>query len=157
ISSSHLSEYVAEGLESTGERLDAVGALSVIVRDTPRAVPYQNGRTLGLFFVAFIPRVVWPDKPEITMGQWMPDMYGSVGIENNTAVTALGDYYLNFGTLGVIGGMLFLGMIMRLTHECLLRDRPTPAGMLGAVVILYCLIIRFENNVATQYALAVFA
>jgi hypothetical protein len=151
-------EYFVEGLEATGARLDGLGVTSVIVRDTPSRVRFQNGRTLGLFFVAFVPRVLWPEKPEITIGQWITDSYGSgPDIASQTAPTTVGDYYLNFGTPGAIAGMLLLGMILRIIHESLLRGRPTAPGLLAAVVILYHLTLRFEGNVATQYAGMVFA
>jgi len=158
VTGSRPSEYFAQGLESTGARLDGLGVTSVIVRDTPSRVPYQDGRTLGLFFVAFVPRALWAEKPGITIGQWITDTYGSgPAIESNTAPTAIGDYYLNFGTAGVIGGMFLLGLLLRISHECLLRDQPTAPGLLTAVVILYHLTLRFEGNVAGQYAGAVFA
>jgi hypothetical protein len=146
-------EYLSEGFESTGARLDTLGVTSVIVRDTPSRVEFQNGRTLALFFVAFVPRALWPDKPNISIGQWITDVYGSgPEITSSTAPNTIGDYYLNFGIVGVIGGMFFLGMLLRITHECLLRGRPTAAGMLGAVVVLFHIAVRFEGNVAIQYA-----
>ncbi len=153
LSGQRADEYVAEGFESTGARLDGLGVTSVIVRDSGSRVPFQNGRTLGLFFVAFVPRVLWADKPNISIGQWITDEYGSgPHITSATAPFTIGDYYLNFGLPGVIGGMFLLGVLMRITHECLLRGRPTAAGMLGAVVILYQIAVRFEGNVAIQYA-----
>jgi hypothetical protein len=153
LSGQRADEYLSEGLESTGQRIDTLGVTSVIVRDTPSRVAFQNGRTLGLFFVAFVPRALWPDKPNISIGQWITDVYGSgPEIISSTAPNTVGDYYLNFGLIGVIGGLFFLGMLLRITHECLLHERPTAAGMLGAVVVLFHIAVRFEGNVAIQYA-----
>jgi hypothetical protein len=158
LSTSQPAEYFMQGLESTGARLDGLGVTSVIVRDTPSRVPFQYGSTLGLFFVAFIPRALWAEKPDITIGMWITEVYGSgPGIASHTAPTTIGDFYLNFGTAGVIGGMLLLGILLRFTHECLLRGRPTAPGLLAAVVILYNITLRFESNVGAQYSGTVFA
>lgn len=157
VESSRFGDYFLEGLEATGARLDCVGVTSVIVRDTPSASPFQKGATLILAPIAFIPRGLWPGKPNITIGQWITDTYGSgPHIESNTGPTQIGDFYLNFGTLGVIGGMLFLGFVLRIAHESLLRTVTAP-GVLAAVVILYQLALRFEANVAVLYSGAVFA
>jgi hypothetical protein len=159
VGSSRVGEYFTEGLLSTGARLDGLGVTSVIVRDTPGVSPFQNGGTLWLFFAAFVPRAFWPSKPEITIGQFITDTYGSGPlIESNTGPTQIGDYFLNFGTPGVIVGMALLGILLRLTHDLLLGDRkPTAVAMLAAVVVLYQLSIRFEGNVAAQYSGTVFA
>lgn len=159
VSSSRPGEYFAEGLAATGARLDGLGVTSVIVRDTPRVSPFQNGRTLWLFFVAFVPRVFWPSKPTITIGEFITDVYGSGPmIDSDTGPTQIGDYYLNFGTPGVVAGMVLLGILLRLAHEVFLRDeRPTASAMLAVVVILYQLTIRFEGGVAAQYASTAFA
>lgn len=161
VSSSRFGEYTAAGLTATGGRLDGLGVTSVIVRDTPRVSPFQNGRTLGLFFLAFVPRLFWPSKPTITIGNWITEVYGSgpdVALVSATGPTQVGDYYLNFGTAGVIGGMMLLGTLLRMAHEALLRDEsPTAPAILAAIVVLYNLTIRFEGNVAAQYANTAFA
>jgi hypothetical protein len=151
-------EHLRAGLEATGWRLDGLGISSAIVRDTPTVAPYQYGSTLVLFFVAFIPRAFWQDKPVITIGQWITDVYGSgPGVETNTAATQVGEFFLNFGYLGVIGGMMFFGTVLRLVHELLLRGRVSTPGLLAAVIILYTLALRFESNFAALYAGTIFA
>ncbi len=158
VSSNRPLDYFSGGLEATGARLDGLGLTSVIIRETPSRVPYQRGRTLALFFVAFVPRILWPEKPEITIGQWITDHYGSgPGVKSATAPSTLGDYYLNFGLAGAVGGLMLLGVILRATHESLLSGQPTAPGLLGAAVILFQLTLRFEGNVAAQYAGTVIA
>jgi hypothetical protein len=66
LSSGRLSDYLVYGLEATSRRLDAIGVTSVIIRDTPSISPFQNGRTLALIPIAYIPRALWPEKPIIT-------------------------------------------------------------------------------------------
>ena len=64
-------EYMLAGLKATGIRLDALGIATVIVRDTPERVPYQNGRTLALIPISYIPRILWPGKPSIASSSYI--------------------------------------------------------------------------------------
>jgi hypothetical protein len=150
--------YLGDGLEATAARLDAVGILSVIVRDTPRVSPYQNGRTLNLFFIAFVPRVFWEGKPEITLGQWITDTYGSgTRITSYTGPSFIGDLYLNFGTASVVMGMLFTGALLRLFQTRMLGPSPTAVGILAAIIVLAQIIIKQIGSAAFVLSSTVFA
>jgi hypothetical protein len=153
IQSRDLGNYLSDGFSAVGQRLDSTGVVSVIVRDTPRLSPYQGGATLVLFFVSFIPRVLWPAKPDISIGQFITDVYGSgADIASSTAPSQIGDYYLNFGYYGVIIGMLVLGIAMRFAGDLLLGRKATATGILLATAIAYCIVIGFEMNVAMAQA-----
>jgi peptidoglycan/LPS O-acetylase OafA/YrhL len=134
LGSSEPAEYFTTGLLATVGRMDCIGAASVLIRDTPKVSPFQNGKTIGLFFVAFIPRAIWPDKPIITIGQFFTDVYGTgPHIEQGTAPSQIGEFFINFGYLGIVGGMLFYGLALRSFHEMLLAGRLTTPGLLSAV------------------------
>jgi hypothetical protein len=153
VTSSRSGEYFFEGILSTVARMDCIGAASVLIRDTPSVAPFQYGRTLGLFFVAFIPRVIWPGKPTITIGRYITDVYGSgPEIESNTAPTQLGEFYMNFGYAGVVVGMLLYGVLLRLLHEVLLRGQPTTPGLFAAIIVLLYLGMGFQGGVANNFA-----
>lgn len=160
--SSYLSEqtptdYLLEGLESTTARLDYIGGVSTIVRDTPSRVPFQDGRTLKLFPIAFVPRILWPAKPEITIGQWVTDTYGSGPIiESNTGPSLLGDFFLNYGYLGILAGMLLYGASLRMAHELLMGGKTTVPGLFIAVVIFREVTLNFGGGVAASYAATIF-
>lgn len=103
-------EYLASGIESAVLRLDGIGGTSVIVRDTLARVPFQHGRTLALVLYSLIPRVIWPGKPAIRIGDRITEDYGgNPEIESNTAATQVAEYYLNFGIAGVIGDVMLFG------------------------------------------------
>lgn len=151
-----LSDLLLSGLESTAARVDGLGVTSVFVRDTPRVVPFQRGWTLALFFIAPIPRAIWPSKPDMTIGQWITDTYSS-GLDTRTAATQIGEYYINFGVIGVIGGMILLGFVLRTTHETLIVRGGTIPAILAATIVLYYLVTKFESAVAKQYSNILFA
>lgn len=149
-------EYLMGGILHFVARMDCIGAASVLIRDTPSVAPFQHGKTLGVFFLAFVPRVLWPGKPTITVGRYITDVYGSgPEINSNTAPTQLGEFFMNFGYPGIIGGMLLYGLLLRVAHEILLRGRPTTPALFVAVVVLFRLGIGFQGDTANNFAVTV--
>ena len=149
----NLSEWMEEGIAATSHRFDALGSASVLLRDTPSRVEFQNGRTLSLFFKAWVPRILWPDKPNIFIGQWITDVYGSgPHIRSNTAPSHIGEYYINFGILGVVLGMFIVATVGRIAQETLMRRNPTAPAIVVMTVIVYQLILKFESSVGGMYA-----
>jgi len=157
-SSSRPGRYLSDGLVFTAARIDGVGIESVIVRDTPSVSPFQRGRTLGLFFVAFVPRLLWPSKPEITLGQWITDTYGSgPQISSYTGPTFIGDLYLNFGVASVVIGMLLIGALLRLFQTRFLGPHPTAVGILAVIIVIAQFHIKQIGSAANVMASTVFA
>lgn len=79
---------------------------------------YLQGETLSYLAFAFIPRILWPEKPSIAKGQWfafkigqaMPRPDGSYS--NSVNMTVPGELYLNYGWLGVTLGCMVFGAIL---------------------------------------------
>jgi hypothetical protein len=129
-------DYFGAGLTMTTARLAALGTTSIIIRDTPSRVPYQKGWTIGYIFLSYVPRVLWPAKPDISIGQWVTDHYGGgPEIRSNTGPSWIGELYFNFGLIGVVVGMFFLGVYFRTFHGVLFQPRVSIPGMLLAVIL----------------------
>ena len=151
LASANFSEYLEAGIASSTSRLDALGILTVIVRDTPDIVPFQGGWTIGYVFVSFIPRIIWAGKPSIGIGQWVTDNYGSEGmITSNTGSTWVGELFFNFGFAGVVIGMLIIGMYFRILHETLFRSMTVPA-MFASIVVLWATCTTIEMNLIAPF------
>ncbi len=150
LSSTRAGDYFGAGFEATGRRLDAIGISSVIIRDTPSVSPFQNGRTLALIPIAFIPRILWPGKPIIPIGAWISQTYTPYGYltDTNLAATWIGEFYLNFGLLGVAVGMFVMGLILRLIHESLLRRNATIPMISVSVILITALMMGIQEAVA---------
>jgi hypothetical protein len=133
-----LGEYLEAGIRTTASRLNGLGILSVVVRDTPGRVPFQNGRTLAFIPLSYVPRALWPGKPEFTTGYWVTSNYGfGPHISSSTGCTWMGELYFNFGWSGVIVGMALLGVWFRLLQESYLGvDATIPAMLAGVITIL---------------------
>ena len=79
-----------------------------------------SGTTLSYMTYAFIPRFLWPEKPLIQIGAWFATEIGlgwkdkSGKYHNSINMTVPGEFYLNFGFVGVITGCLIFGFIFGL-------------------------------------------
>ena len=75
---------------------------------------FQWGQTMQYAAYAFVPRIMWPDKPNVTRGAWFTMYLGASNRESestsSTGITAVGELYWNFGTPGVVTGMLGIGL-----------------------------------------------
>ncbi|MEZ4218750.1 MAG: hypothetical protein R3E88_19925 [Myxococcota bacterium] len=146
VSSVDWGEYLLAGLNATSSRMSALGILSVIVRDTPDAVPFQGGWTVGLVFISYIPRIVWPDKPITTIGQWVTDNYGAGPIvTSQTGPSQVGELFFNFGWPGIILGMLVIGMLFRLMSEMVFRPNAPTVALITAVTALWTILLSLQG------------
>lgn len=75
---------------------------------------FQWGQTMQYAAYAFVPRFLWPDKPNVTRGAWFTTYLGASNRESestsSTGITAVGELYWNFGIPGVVIGMLGIGI-----------------------------------------------
>jgi hypothetical protein len=74
---------------------------------------YQMGETMRYASYAFIPRLLWPDKPALTRGAWFYAYVGGSARESEATsslgITATGELFWNFGVGGVLVGMCAIG------------------------------------------------
>jgi hypothetical protein len=77
-------------------------------------VEYASGATVGNIIVALIPRAIWPDKPEVGGGGNVVHDFTGIEFAEGTSVGAgqVLEFYVNFGTLGVIAGFLLYGWLL---------------------------------------------
>lgn len=76
---------------------------------------FAYGRTVPLW--GFVPRALWPEKPDIGGGRNVIEMFTGLPSGDNTSVGAgqVLEFYVNFGMRGVLVGFAALGfLLMRL-------------------------------------------
>lgn len=88
--------------------------VSLVMRRFPSVMPFDYGGNLSKVVVsAFVPRVLWPDKPEAG-GKFNMLYYTGLYIEGwSTNVGPLGEAYGSFGPVGGIVYMMLLGLFIR--------------------------------------------
>ncbi|MEK9754502.1 MAG: hypothetical protein VW338_15010, partial [Rhodospirillaceae bacterium] len=101
-------------------RVALILPFSHVVETTPAEVPYWQGNTYRTLFTGWIPRALWPGKPEERWGNEFGRRYGILAPEEREMSINLPwitEMYANFGRTGVIVGMalcgLFLGFLNR--------------------------------------------
>lgn len=99
---------------------------------------YADGRTLEEAVYSMIPRSLWPDKPIVAGSGDLVSEFTGIYFDRNTSVGIghIMEWYVNFGTLGVILGMTFIGAAVGLI------DRAAAARLSrgdGAGFVLYWL------------------
>jgi hypothetical protein len=131
------SEYLRMGTSATIGRFDGLGILAVIMRDCPSRVPFQGGWTIGYIALAYVPRIVWADKPTLSVGGWITDNFLARGMRSSTGSTWIGELYFNFGWSGIVVGMLLMGIYFRVLHEVLFSADSVLAAQVMAVIMLF--------------------
>ena len=75
---------------------------------------YVHGDTLWEALIALVPRAIWPDKPMAAGSGNMVSEYTGLIFATGTSV-GIGhvmEFYVNFGTVGVVFGFLFMGVLV---------------------------------------------
>ena len=77
-------------------------------------VEYAHGDTFRSILFAMIPRVIWPEKPVVGGGGNVVEKYTGQTFAAGTSVGAgqVLEFFVNFGTPGVIFGFAFFGILM---------------------------------------------
>lgn len=129
------------------ERSSNIAQLSNVVRLTERN-GFYGGEVSAPILAAFVPRFLWPDKPQIQLGAWFAVEIGVArrdenGRANNSVnMTIPGNLYLDFGWLGVIlGCTLFGGFIAALWNAAKFHSSPynLTGTLWGGYLMLYSL------------------
>jgi hypothetical protein len=106
-----------EGLKKPEERVRAIGRRFEVASIQGYLInEYDNhrpGNTLSNFWVTFIPRIVWPQKPIITNlgGELHMKYYNDpTQVNSSLAPTYSAEAYWNYGSLGVVLVSILLGL-----------------------------------------------
>jgi hypothetical protein len=95
---------------------DPFGGACKVMEVFPERESFKHGGSLVVILLGFIPRAIWPEKPvgigkEITRYYEGPFYQQLGGL--SMASTLLGEFWVNFGWLGIIGGGFLLGVACR--------------------------------------------
>ena len=107
---------------------------------------FRYGETMAYASYAFIPRLLWPDKPSLSKGGWFTVYLGFSPREaeaaTSTGITATGELYWNFGIIGVVSGMLFIGILIGAVWRLASAD---PRGKLLHMLLYTSLLVDIMN------------
>ena len=115
-----VTENLVFALDTLAQRMETASSLAVVVANYETLETYASdfglaGNIWTFTWTAFIPRIVWPDKPIISDARAYSELYFDYG-ENSFAITPMGDLLRNFGPIGVPLGMALLGFVLRILY-----------------------------------------
>lgn len=139
-------------LETLAERMETTSSLAVVVANYEKLENYASdyglaGNIWTYTWTAFIPRVIWPDKPVISDARAYSALYFDYG-DNSFAITPIGDLLRNFGPIGVPVGMALLGFVLRIMYESLVNG-PVRSVWRSAAYYLLLVNVSYEGFYGT--------
>lgn len=132
-------------------RVAGSDALLVVRAKTPAVIPFQRGKTLWQPAASVVPAVgsvLGLDLNQLSLGGYFATNFWSVNPAEDRsaqAITMPGDFYLNFGILGLALGMFTVGLLVGIA------ERRFPSGTaFGAGALAYAglRLATVESNVA---------
>ncbi len=116
-------------------------------------VPFEEGRTLVAIPLAFIPRLVWPDKPGTATGQLFNHEFFPGGTADTyISPSNLGELYWNFGWPGMLVGLTLIGTLLGVIgQKCDLAEHVSVTRVLVLLATIYYLCWGFEGSMDVSY------
>ncbi|AFZ27934.1 hypothetical protein Cylst_5959 [Cylindrospermum stagnale PCC 7417] len=83
---------------------------------TSSKVDYAGGATLVQAAISVVPRLLWPDKPVVGGSGDLVSIYTGIKFADGTSVGvgSVLEFYINFGSWGVVLGFVVLGTVIRI-------------------------------------------
>jgi hypothetical protein len=149
-------EYSDRSIGSFKLRMSLVNSVAVVIRDVPRWVPYARGDTLILPTLSFfVPRVIWPDKPVLTLGRDFGETFRVVHILDEKtwmSSTVPGELYWNFDLPGILFGMALWGAAMRFLYRRYGEAEGVDPIRRASHVLLLIQLVHFGGSLSAQTA-----
>jgi hypothetical protein len=139
---------MARAADVAENRVAHLSNFAFVVAKTPETVPYWNGDSYANFWWSFVPRVLYPEKPEKTLGQEFGHRYRIIGpADRGTSVNLeqLVEMYANFGPAGVLVGMFLLGLLYRALYAVLNHPDGGDGGTLVAASV-FAFLLNIESD-----------
>lgn len=139
--------FTMEGIFPVVVRFNQGMIVGKVMDYVPSITPYQEGRTIWLSLAAsFIPRFVWPDKPEAG-GQANMRLFTGFDIQGYSMnVGPYGEAWGNFGKTGGIIYMFFYGLFFNFVFYQILKHSHQQPTILLWVPYLFLNSIQVETD-----------
>jgi hypothetical protein len=131
LNSNQVARAQPSALEQMVDRNAGTDALALIMKYTPHPFPYALGRPWLQIPMTFVPRQIWKNKPiNIPSAEFEATYMGLPSNYNGfSSMQLIGDLYRNFSWAGALGGMFFLGALLRLFYLFCSPSRANTAGL----------------------------
>lgn len=150
-------DKVTEGhqrAESFVERASSKRNVEILFDHVGKDVPFLNGRSLVAIPLAFVPRLLIPDKEDVSVGLLFSKQILKSDSGVYISISHLGELYWNFGWAGVLLGMLALGLLLGFVGARFnLEQDVTLTRVLALLATLQPLCLGFGGTMPVSYLL----
>ncbi len=128
-------------------------ATLLALRDWPSVQPYRGGEDFLAGVEGIVPRFVWANKPQqVLVGQWFRQVYQPTA-RNGWPLGAVGDWYLNFGFIGVLAGGALSGLLYKWLMAAWWRAAWCPFTIASMIcVVVFVVPTGIEADTPTRWA-----
>ena len=95
-----------------------------MVERFPAEYSYMLGQTFLYVFVLFVPRAIWAGKPDNPVRDMIERSLNKQARVSGTAVANIGEFYANFGVLGIVAFMYLIGWIASSIKHAIFNSIP---------------------------------
>ncbi|MCX7640660.1 MAG: hypothetical protein N2Z23_09520 [Pyrinomonadaceae bacterium] len=154
LSKQDLDLVLEDGARALAERIENLSSLAVVVSNYEKLAPYEAAYGLenNIFndlLYSFVPRFLYPEKPNTSDARAYSDLYFNYG-ENSFTITPFGDLLRNFGPLGIPLGMILVGAYFRLIYSTLIETK-YPAMWKKVAYYPLLTVVSYESFYATIF------
>lgn len=139
-----------DSLREALARFDLVHRFTYVREMTPAYIPYYGGLSYSYFLYAWIPRLLWPDKPSASESTDLLDIEYGLKYEGQPVTVAIGqlpEAYANFGVPGIAVVMALQGVAFALLDAMLNGPRSEGGRAIYLVIMAY-----FLNGIGSSAA-----
>lgn len=146
-------------LETFFGRFYGTDSFMVVLDATDEGYPLQWGKTMDDLLYFYVPRALWPDKPEsyaLTFGREFLGATSRAGEATAKAgvtfftPTLPGELYLNFGVVGLLAGGLLTGMLLwEVYYKLVLRPDCSVKHLLAYAVVMPFVALLLSGPIST--------
>jgi hypothetical protein len=136
------------------ERSSVKGNVQMLFAHAGVDVPLLGGKSLVALPLAFVPRMLVPDKGDVVAGQLFTRQILKDPSDTYISISHLGEWYWNFGWPGVLLGMSFTGLLLGFVGEKFNLEQGTSVTrVLMLLVTAQTLCIGFEGAIEISYTI----
>lgn len=105
--------------------------------------------------ISWIPRKIWSSKPTALSLEYAYTFFGTYGINSGISGTCVGEFYWEYGAIGMSVCMFALGGVLTLFHNTVMHDLSNERNVIYYSTLLWPLVRIAETPSASFYQLTI--
>jgi len=126
--------------------------LATVMQHAGVDIPYLHGSSLVAIPMAFVPRILAPDKDALSVGQLFTKQIAKSDDDTYISISHLGEMYWNFGWSGIFFGMSLTGLLLgAVGARASVEHGASMTRIMVLVATVQSLCIGFEGEIPNSY------